>query len=546
VRRAKDNRQVGNRYSRPEQTTCPQCGHVLKRWSQLWQKPLVFLHGREWGVNLAYRCPHPRCAELARVSVSQEARSLTGRGSSFALEGSVQSGYWRFWHRWTVTPIQAVLTQDRRLPIAKRAGRYLVGVVRVWFRCPSPLRLAAHAAAFRRQGLFVAIAARKPEKGTSALDVVRELQVGLVLPEAAVRTAAPRTLAARLLQPVKALGSRLRGSGSDEEKALGLAVAQPFPGVAPQTGQSHCLRAAATPIANAARACKKALNHASRGPFDAAARALPAQLSAADPRGEGLHTSAELLRSTLTEARKPPFALGGLRVVEDLQRLAAALRRSRQKGGSRSWSSCWPWLRSARPLPPAIGNSTANGGGWGTWTGIATHQPWRGSRARPARRASAKAKRFWLSWSNTRLPVRKRQEWAPIAARAFATAGYASSSATRGRTAPAPTRTGKPALGGCGLASGKFRAANLSMSWSSAPGPGPSSVIRRNPPRKSYRAVGSLTKPRLIKRTPALVKRSPGSQCCSAFATGLAPVSRSGSNKGPQLLALNPNSCLVC
>jgi hypothetical protein len=363
VRRAKDNRQVGKRYYRPEQTTCPHCGHVLKRWYQVWQKHIVFLHGREWVVNMAYRCPNPRCAEPERVYVSQEARRLTVRGSSFALEVIVQIGYWRFWHRWTVTQIHAVLTQDRRVPISKREVLYLIGVFLVLFRCTYHLRVAAHAAAFRRQGVFVAIDALKPEKGNSALYVVRELKVGLVLHEATLLTADHRTLATRLLQPVKDLGYRVRGIVSDDEKALVLAVAQTFPGVAHQTCQIHCLREAATPIANADRAFKKALKHAIRGPFYAAARALQTQLSADDPRGEVLHTYAELIRSTLTEASKPPFALGGLRVFEDLQRLEASLKRSQQKGGTRSWSSWWLWLRFASPLPLAIGTSNVSEAG---------------------------------------------------------------------------------------------------------------------------------------------------------------------------------------
>jgi Transposase, Mutator family len=546
VRRAKDKRQVPTRYYRPEQTTCLHCGHVLRRGYQLWQKHIVFLHGREWIVNMAYRCPNPRCAAPERVYASQEARSLTVRGSSFALEVIVQIGYWRFWYRWTVRQIHAVLTQDRCLPISEREVLYLIGEFLVLFRCTYHLRLAAHAAAFRRQGLFVAIDALKPEKGNTALYVVRELKFGLVLHEAALLTADHRTLAARLLQPVKALGYRLRGIVSEDEKALVLAVAQSFPGVPHQTCQIHCLREAATPIANADRAFKKALKHAIRGPLYAACRALQEQLSLDDRRGEVLRTYADLIRSTLTEASKPPFALGGLHVFEDLQRLAASLRRSRQKGGIRSWSSCWPWLSAAKDLPHAINTSNTNGTGWWNWTDVSIPQTWKGGRARPARRSGAKSKSFWPSWNNTRTTVPKMPGWSPISVRAFATAGRASSSAMPGRNATAPTMTWKPSLVGCAPDNGKLRAANPSMSLSSATGPGPSSLIRLNPTSKSYSAVGSLTKPSLIKSTHAFVKRSNNSKCFIAFATGLAIVSKSWNSNGPKLLALNPNNCLVC
>src|SRR3712207_2208160 len=100
MRRAKDNCQIPKRYYRPEQTSCPHCGQVLKRCYQLWQKYIIFLHSREWVVNMAYRCPNPECPEPERVYVSQAARCLTVRDSSFALEVIVQIGYWRFWKRW--------------------------------------------------------------------------------------------------------------------------------------------------------------------------------------------------------------------------------------------------------------------------------------------------------------------------------------------------------------------------------------------------------------------------------------------------------------
>jgi hypothetical protein len=222
VRRAKENRQVPKRYYRPEHTTCPHCGQVLQRCQQLWQKHVVFLHGRDWVVNMAYRCPNPSCTEPERVYASQAAHGLTVRGSSFALEVSVQIGYWRFWHRWTVTQIHEVLTQERRLPISEREVLYLIGVFLVLLRCTSPLRLAARAASFHRPGLFVALDALKPEKGTTALYVVRELKVGLVLHAAALLTADQRTLAPRLLHPVKDLGYRLRGVVSDDRSCTSI------------------------------------------------------------------------------------------------------------------------------------------------------------------------------------------------------------------------------------------------------------------------------------------------------------------------------------
>jgi Transposase, Mutator family len=362
MRTAKDHRDVPNCYYRPESPQCPQCKPVLKRAYPVWRKHRVFLDGPVQVLSVGYRCSNPQGVARGRIYLSQAASRLTVRGGSFALEVMVQIGYLRFWHRWPVAQIHQVLT-ERRLPISIREVLNLIGVFLGLLRGTYHLRLAAHAAYFRRQGLFVAIDARKPEKGNPALYVVRELKGGLVLHATALLMADHRPLALRLLQPVKDLGYRLRGVVSDDEKALVRAVARAFPGVPHQTCQIHCLREAATPIANADRAFKKALKKAIRGPFYAACRALQEQLAPAEPRAEVLRTSAELIRSTLTEASKPPFALGGLRVFEDVARIESSLKRNAKKGALPSWRTWWRWSISATPLGRSLGNSSANGAG---------------------------------------------------------------------------------------------------------------------------------------------------------------------------------------
>ena len=367
MRRAKDKRHVPKRYYRPEQVTCPRCGRVLRRCYAVGRKYLVFLSGRYLVVSLGYRCPNLKCAWRNRVYVSQVARRLTVRGSSFALEVIVQIGYWRFWKRWTVAQIHEVLTQERRVPISEREVLYLVGVFLVLLRCTYHLRLEEHTAYFRRHGLFLAVDALKPEKGNTALYVVRELKFGLVLQVAPVLAADHLTLEKRVLKPVTALGYRIRGVVSDEEKALQIAVAHVFPGVPHQTCQMHCLRDAAAPIADADRTFKKALKQAIRGPFYAAQRELN-RLDPDDPRHVVLSSYADLIRSTLTEGSKPPFDLGGLRVFEDLARLEASLRRSRKKGAIRCWTNCWPWCSIVSRLRRGTGNSNVNAVGWSSWS----------------------------------------------------------------------------------------------------------------------------------------------------------------------------------
>ena len=235
MRRAKDNRQVPKRYYRPEQTTCPRCRQVLKRCYVLWRKYLVFLSGRYLVVSMGYSCPNPKCAWRGRVYASPVARRLTVRGSSFSLAVITQIGYWRFWKRWTVAQIHEVLTQERRLPISEREVLYLIGVFLVLLRCIDHLRLAEHAAYFRRHGLFLALDALKPEKGNTALCVVRELKFGLVLHVVPLLSADHTTLEKCMLKPVKDLGYRIRAVVSDDEKALRIAGSRIFPGVPYQT-----------------------------------------------------------------------------------------------------------------------------------------------------------------------------------------------------------------------------------------------------------------------------------------------------------------------
>lgn len=502
MRRAKDNRHVPKRYYRPERTRCPRCHHVLKRAYPLWRKYVVCLSGRYLIVSVGYACRNPKClsAKQKRIFASRAADTLTLRGSSFALEVIVQIGFWRFWQRWTVAQIHEVLTQERRLPISEREVLYLIGVFLVLLRCTYHLRFEQHVAYFRRQGLFLATDALKPEKGNTALYVVRELKFGLVLHEVALLTADHRTLETRLLQPVKALGYRIRGVVSDDEKALRIAVAHVFPGVPHQTCQLHCLLDAATPIADADRAFKKALKQAIRGPFYAAQRELN-RLDPDDPRHEVLSCYADLIRSTLTQGSKPPFDLGGLRVFEDLARLEASLQRSRKKGVIGSWIGCWPWSNDATHSRLNAGNSNVSAVGWSSWSDDSTQPMKLVSRAQHGAPSSDRSRTFWPNWNSRPKAIPKMRWWSATSVPPSGNAGRGSSRATLGLNATAPTTRWKLSSVACARASVKFRAASPCMSSSSAMAHGRSSLTRPSLSSKSCNVFNSLTKPSSIRST---------------------------------------------
>jgi hypothetical protein len=539
VRRAKDNCQVPKRYYRPAQTVCPRCGQTLKRCYPLWRKYLVFLDGRYLVVSLGYRCPNPKCAWRDRVYESPVARRLTVRGNSFALDVIVQIGYWRFWKRWTVVQIHEMLTQVYHLPISEREVLYLIGVFLVLLRCTYPLRLEEHAAYFRRHGVFIAIDALKPEKGNTALYVVRELQFSLVLHQAALLSTAHQTLATRLLQPVKDLGYRIRGLVSDDEPALRLAAADVLPGVPHQTCQLHCLRDAALPITEADQAFKKALKQAIRGPFYAVCRAID-QLAPDDPRRAVLSTYADLIRTTLTEGSKPPFALGGLRVFEDLTRLEASLRRSRKKGAIPFWINSSLWFNAAALSQPSIAVSNVNTVGWSNWTGDWIRQSEPVSRARLGETSSGTSKSSWPSWNTMPKRVPKMPRRWRTSARRSVNVGRASLPAMRGRNAGAPTTISKVSSDACELANDKFMAASPCTSSSSVTASGRSSLTPPNLSSKCYAASSNLTKPSLTKSTHVFSKHNSNFACNTAFATTRAAVSKNWNNNGLWPFTANP------
>jgi mutator family transposase len=537
VRRAKDNCDVPKRYYRPEQTTCPRCGRVLRRCYPLWRKYVVFLDGRYLVVSMGYRCPHLKCAGHKRVYASQGAGRLAVRGSSFALEVVAQIGYWRFWKRWTVAQIHDVLTQECHLPISEREVLYLIGVFLVLLRCTYRLRLVEHAAYFHRHGLFLAVDALKPEKGNRALYVVRELKLGLVLQVTPVLSAGHQPLAHQVLQPVKALGYRIRGVVSDDEQALQVAVAQVFPDVRHQTCQVHCLRDAATPIVEADQACKKALKQAIRTPFYAAGRAL-SHLAPEDPCQAVLSTYAELIRSTLTEGSKPPFALGGLRVFADLARLEASLKRSQEKGAIPSWRSWWLWSNAATHLQRSIAISGVNGTGWLSWSGGSTRRQ-RAIHAPRGAVSNDRSRTSWRTWKSMPGIIPTTPRWSRISAPPSGNAGRGSLRAMAGPNVTAPTTIWKPSLAACARASAKFTAASQCTNSSFAMASGLSSLIPLRPLTKCYYAFNNLTKPSSIGSIPDSAKPNDAYKCCISSAITPSVVSSTWNSNGLRLLAVN-------
>ena len=179
----------------------------------------------------------------------------------------------------------------------------------------------------------------QPEKGSPALYVVREAQLGVTLRAEKLETGDQQTIATQLLEPIKGWGIPVKGVVSDAQESIRLAVAQVYPDKPHQNCQFHCLKEAGRPSYERDRALKTELKKLLRGRLNRAKQAVQ-RLPENNPYRPVLLKYVRLLRFTLLVKGLPPFDLGGLRLVEQLTMLAASLQRAREKGGIVSWIGC--------------------------------------------------------------------------------------------------------------------------------------------------------------------------------------------------------------
>ena len=331
---------VPGQHYRPEQRLCPACGAVLKRHHVLWRKHLVLLAGPVYVTSWGYRCPHASCSAVIHRSAQAEQLHL-GR-SQFGREVIVQIGYWRFWQHLTVTEIHERLVNDLHLPICPREVLNLLGDFLVLLRAAQPAKLAdSRPQSAALNGLVISIDGMQPEKGNLCLYVLRDPRLGLTYLAESLEDSGAATLQKELLEPMQALARQLDlpilGVVSDAQESIRLAVQAVLPGRPHQCCHFHCLRDAGALTFEADRSMKTTLKQRLRRPLGYLAARI-AQLPGADPWRAILADYATAIRSTLLEGGVAPFALGGVRVFDDLSALAASLQRCREKGGTGSWT----------------------------------------------------------------------------------------------------------------------------------------------------------------------------------------------------------------
>ena len=337
MRKAKDNENVPKRYYRPTITTCSHCGVPLRRRCTLWHKYLVTLEGRVHTFSLGYSCSRPRCSSVIYRSV--EAEYLSPKGCSFGFDVIVQIGWWRFWDHRTLDEI-ATLLNAQYLPVSRRHILYLIGDFLALLRAAQPAKIETQRNYFKRHGLVLSLDGMEPEQGNEMLFVVREANLDLTLVAETLYSSRADLISRQLLEPVKALGFRIRAVVSDADKNIRRAVEVSFPGCPHQACQVHCLCEAGQPIFEADRAMKTDLRREIRAKLRPISRVLT-QSPPENPQVSVLLDYCEALRDALRADGVSPFKLAGLKLYDELQRLEISLRRCQKKGGIPSWLPCW-------------------------------------------------------------------------------------------------------------------------------------------------------------------------------------------------------------
>ena len=346
MRTAKDNANVPKRYYRPAMKWCPHCQGKLKRGYKLWHKYLVTMTGRCYVISHGYRCSNPDCPAGSAVYSSQAAEELSLPGCSYGIDVIVEIGYQRFWQQRTVSEIHSFLKEQ--LPISERQVLNLLANFLALLRAGQAAKVAKLHPQWRKLGgLVLSIDGMQPEKGNSALYVVREVQLDVTLMAEILKTGGHQTLAARLLKPIKAWGLPLKGEVSDAQESIRLAVSQVYPGKPHQNCQFHCLKEAGRPTYEADRAMKTQLKQNLRGRLNRARQTIK-QLPESDLYRAVLLKYVRYLHFTLVIRGMAPFDLGGLSMVQQLATLEASLSRSQKKASIGS-------LNAYSKLPACIG-----------------------------------------------------------------------------------------------------------------------------------------------------------------------------------------------
>jgi hypothetical protein len=341
---------------------------------------------------------------------------------------------------------------------------------------------------------MVAIDGMQPEKGNDCLYVLREPRLGLTLLAESLEDSTAPTLQHHLLAPLKALAQRLKvpilGVVSDAQESIRLAVAAELPGIAHHTCHFHCLRDAGSITFETDRSLKTALKKALRRPL-ASLEGRIQRLPESDPFRPILADYADAIRSTLLEGGVAPFALGGVRVFDDLADLATSLIRCQEKGGILCWIGSCALPIAVAPLPRNGINWLDSGSGSSTWIGCSTRLSRRLTVPLWPKTSTATWPSYWTR--STPRTMNSTSRLPPTSTASSGIAGGVCSSVIKSKACPVPTTSWKRSYGDSRPVSVASPVASRFMTSSSATvGLWPFSILRR---AKAISCAGSVRWP---------------------------------------------------
>jgi hypothetical protein len=266
------------------------------------------------------------------VYISTQAETIHLKFRRYSRELTVKIGYRRFWKHQTMYEIFDWLTQDLLLDVSKRQVLNLIGDFLALLRAAQPPKIRQRLKPL--QSLIIGMDGMQPEKGNKCLYIVREIQTDTTLMAESLAESSNTVIGARIFDPLKALadelGLRWQGVVSDAQESIRLAVAHSLQDVPHQACQSHCLRDAGKLTFEADRSMKTQLKAAFRQPIERFQKRIRAW-----PESDGcravLIDYAAAVHTNLLEGGVAPFELGGVRVFEALDELAASLARCQKK-----------------------------------------------------------------------------------------------------------------------------------------------------------------------------------------------------------------------
>lgn len=338
----KQKREYGNlerKNYRPEFTKCQDCGSKLTRSHIKWRKPIQFLSGPYYILNIGYRCSDEKCKEShPKVYSSAYAEGLSLWGSDYSLEVLVAIGNQRLRKHKTMAEIHQELVEEYGIQISERHVQNLFDEYLVLSACSHGKKLEKYRDEIARNGgIVLAIDGAKPEKGRvppgRGLYLFRDTLSGCRLHCALLPSADQQSLSQEI-QVVKKLGFEIQAVISDDERATVAAVAERLPDVPHGLCHIHFLKAVQKPVNEQEQKLAKELKRPLRelNKVERIIRHEPERTDAlADAQKVALRRYLDALRSVLLTKGHAPFRLAGVTIYEALERLADSFERSLER-----------------------------------------------------------------------------------------------------------------------------------------------------------------------------------------------------------------------